>query len=103
MKEVVTAECEVAELITRRLGLPERIQHAAKYVFEQWDGKGMAYGLKGAEIPLPARIIHLAEVMEVAYGVGGSTAADAIAKERSGIDFDPDLVGAFRDGFKIRN
>ena len=95
MTEVARTECEVAEMVTRRLELPEGVQKAVRYIFEQWDGKGMAYGLKGEAIPVASRILYLAQLLEVIYGLGGAAAAESVAKQRRGKDFDPNLVGAF--------
>ena len=71
MKEVATSHCGVAEMMARRLGFPDNVQRAVRYTLEQWDGKGPAKGLKGVEIPISSRIVHLAQVTEVAYSFGG--------------------------------
>ena len=92
MKEGVTAHCEVGQMFAQRLGLPESVGNTVRYSWERWDGKGLAFGLKGAEIPLPARILHVAQVVEAAYSFGTASAAEAIAKERRSADFDPDVA-----------
>src|SRR5262249_39442662 len=95
MKEGVAAHCEVGEMFARRLGLPDSVQHAVRFSWERWDGKGLAYGRRGADTPVSARVLHLAQVVEAAHAFGAASAARAIAAERRGTDFDPNLVGAF--------
>ena len=96
MKEVATAHCEVAEMLARRLGFPESVQRTLRYYQEQWDGKGLAYGLKGDEVPVTSRIVHMAEVLtEVASSFGGPSAAVAVATERLGTVFEPEMVSTF--------
>ncbi|MEK7281649.1 MAG: HD domain-containing phosphohydrolase, partial [Chloroflexota bacterium] len=95
LKEGLVAHCEVGEMFARRLGLPEAVQQAVRFSWERWDGKGMAYGLKGHDIPLAARALHLAQVAQVSHALGGRGAAEAMVRERRGADFDPDLAGSF--------
>lgn len=92
MKEGVAAHCEVGQMFAQRLGLPESVCSTVRYSWERWDGKGLAFGLKGADIPLAARILHVAQVVEAAYSFGTASAAEAIAKERRSGDFDPDIA-----------
>ncbi len=94
MKEGVKAHCEVGQMFAQRLGLPESVVNTVRYSWERWDGKGLAFGLKGADIPLPARILHVAQVVEAAFSFGTASAAEAIARERRSADFDPDVADA---------
>jgi len=43
------------------------------------------------------RLVNLADVVEVFHHAGGIPAAVAVARERSGTQFDPDLVALFCD------
>jgi hypothetical protein len=52
----ITAMCEVAEMLTDRLGLPAAIQALFLQLTERWDGKGEPRGARGDAIPLPIRI-----------------------------------------------
>ena len=63
--------------------------------FERWDGKGEPDGAKGEQILLPSRLVNLADVVEVFHQAGGLEAAVAVARERSGTQFDPALVELF--------
>ncbi len=90
--EGVTAHCEIGHMYASRLGLPEAVGEAVHYSWERWDGKNMGYHLKGAAIPLTARVLHAAQTVEAAYTFGTETAAAAMAKERRGTAFDPDIA-----------
>ena len=61
---------------------------------EHWDGWGYPAGLRGNEIPLIARIIGLAQVVEIFAEQQGPQAAMAVARERTGRWFEPALVQA---------
>ena len=57
--------------------------------------QGRAGGLKGEQIVLPARVVNLADVVAAFHRAGGVDAAVAVARERSGTQFDPALVQVF--------
>ena len=68
---------------------------------EKWDGTGYPNGLKGLNIPLPGRLMALADVFDAlttprVYKKAWSTdqAAQYIL-EQKGMHFDPDIVEAF--------
>jgi response regulator RpfG family c-di-GMP phosphodiesterase len=68
---------------------------------EKWDGSGYPFGLKGDDIPIPARLMAVADVYDALLsrrvyksGMGHAEAA-AIIVEGSGKHFDPDIVEAF--------
>jgi HD-GYP domain-containing protein (c-di-GMP phosphodiesterase class II) len=82
--------------LARRLGLGEDVREALRQSYERWDGKG-AFGLRGAEVVIASRLINLADVVEVLRRAGGVDAAVAVARERSGTQFDPELVEVFCD------
>jgi HD-GYP domain-containing protein (c-di-GMP phosphodiesterase class II) len=80
--------------LAAKLGLGEQVRVSLKQSYERWDGKG-AYGLRGDQIAMSSRLINLADVVEVFRRTGGIDAAVAVARERSGTQFDPDLVEMF--------
>jgi HD-GYP domain-containing protein (c-di-GMP phosphodiesterase class II) len=82
--------------LAQRLGLGKDVREALRQSYERWDGKG-PYGLKGAEVVIASRLINLADVVEVFRRTGGVNAAVAVARERSGTQFDPQLVELFCD------
>lgn len=68
---------------------------------EKWDGSGYPFGMKGDDIPIPARLMAVADVYDAllsrrVYKAGmGHAEAAAIIVEGSGKHFDPDVVEAF--------
>ncbi|MCW2991179.1 MAG: diguanylate cyclase and serine/threonine protein kinase with repeat, partial [Solirubrobacterales bacterium] len=67
---------------------------------ERWDGTGYPHGLRGRDIPLVARIVAVADVLDALtharpYKAAWST-AEALAEivAQSGRHFDPDVVDA---------
>jgi HD-GYP domain-containing protein (c-di-GMP phosphodiesterase class II) len=89
---MVVYHAKVARTLAEQLGLPDAVQHAVSTAYEQWDGRGWPDGLKGEQVPPASRIAQLAEFVEVAHRVGGIDAATAVARKRSGKQFDPDAA-----------
>jgi HD-GYP domain-containing protein (c-di-GMP phosphodiesterase class II) len=83
------------EQLGQGLGLEGDVLAVVFQTFERWDGKGAPDGISGAELLLGARIITLADVVEVYHRAGGVDAAIAVARDRSGSQFDPAGVEAF--------
>ncbi len=87
--------CLVACELADRLGLGAAVCDPLAQAFERWDGKGLPNRLAGEQISLAARIVHLADVVEVFHRAGGVDRAVAVARERRGTQFDPVLVDRF--------
>jgi putative two-component system response regulator len=70
---------------------------------ERWDGSGYPRGLRGAGIPLEARIAAIADVFDALmsdrpYRPAMTVAeAAAVMREGRGRHFDPELLDAFLD------
>lgn len=77
-----------------QLGLGEGVRESLRESYERWDGTGWI-GLKADELMLASRLVNLADVVEVFQRTAGTSAAMAVAKERSGTQFDPQLVALF--------
>jgi HD-GYP domain-containing protein (c-di-GMP phosphodiesterase class II) len=77
------------------LELGDEVRDSLYQTFERWDGKGAPAQARGAQIRVAARLVNLADVVEVFHRAGGTEAAMAVARERSGSQFDPDLVDLF--------
>ena len=78
-----------------RLGLSETIRASVAQTFERWDGKGDPEGVAGEDLLLATRLVNLADVVEVFHHAAGVDAAVAVARERSGTQFDPTIVELF--------
>ena len=94
---MIESHAALARSLARELGLSQRVQDAVGTAYERWDGRGWPGDLKGEAIPLESRVSQLAEFAEVAHRVGGVEAATALARERSGEQFDPQLSRTFLD------
>jgi HD-GYP domain-containing protein (c-di-GMP phosphodiesterase class II) len=95
--EAMKAHCRVAAAIASRLGLGPEVQQPLLHVFARWDGKGMPSGVRGEELPLAIRLVHIAGIAEVFHRTDGVTGAIIVSRERAGGQFDPRLVEAFAD------
>ena len=79
-------------------GLLKLARSIALYHHEKWDGSGYPYGLKGEDIPLPARIIAIADVFDALTSERPYKQAwsvdEAVAhiRTQAGLHFDPALV-----------
>jgi hypothetical protein len=68
---------------------------------ENWDGSGYPRGLQAEAVPLPARIVHVADAYDAMtsdrpYRRGMSHGqAIAVLKKFAGSQFDPEIVGIF--------
>ena len=67
---------------------------AIRALDEHWDGQGQPYAKKGQEIPFLARILGLAQTVEVFCTTYGTAAAFEMAAARRGAWFDPTMVDA---------
>ena len=93
--EMIENHWRATNELAARLGLSEQVRESLYQTFERWDGKGVPAEARGEEILMPARLVNLADVVEVYHRTGGVEAAVAVARERSGSQFDPELVEAF--------
>ncbi len=98
MESMHGTHCLLAGDLASRLGLGEAVREALLQVFERWDGKGDPGLLVGSAISQPVRLVQLADVVEVFHRQGGVDAAVAVARQRSGTQFDPAVVACFCDG-----
>ena len=93
---LVQIRCDRGAEIVRQLSFGAGVAEAVRALDEHWDGHGQPRGLKGEQIPVAARVLGLAQILEVFAAEGGPQAAFALAKRRSGKWFDPTVVEACR-------
>ncbi len=91
-KPHLTALCEVAEMLSGRLGLPSSVQRSFAFLTERWDGGGRLGRAEGEEIPRAVRIAHVARDTAFQRLVGGAEHAARVAGERAGRAFDPEVT-----------
>ncbi len=94
MSALIHSHCLSAGLMAGHVGLEPSVGEAVACAFERWDGSGLPSGRSGEAIPLAARVVQLAEIVEVHQRTHGTSSALAMARSRSGAQFDPALVEA---------
>lgn len=97
MEAMLENHWRAVESLAIKLGLDEPVRTTIKQTFERWDGKGAPDGANGEEILLTSRLVNLADVVEIYHRSGGVEAAIAVARQRRGTQFDPDVVDLFCD------
>lgn len=92
---------KIAEDLLSHITYLEKALEIPRFHHERWDGKGYPYGLKGDEIPLPARIFIYIENWDALLSDRpyrkAWTKEDTLTyiKENSGTIFDPSLLEVF--------
>ncbi|MGH8949402.1 MAG: HD domain-containing phosphohydrolase, partial [Acidimicrobiia bacterium] len=89
-----TALCEVAMMMSERLGLPGSINGLFAYLTERWDGTGILGRKAGDDIPIALRIVTVARDAAYQALLGGEEHAARVIRERAGHAFDPDVAEA---------
>lgn len=91
-REAIASRSERGSQLARRMGFSEETAAAIRSTEEHWDGSGHPQELAGRKIPLAARVLGVAQTLEVFYThCCAKMALDAV-HERSGAWFDPDLA-----------
>lgn len=94
-------ERSVNQIVGQSIDFLDIAKQIAHYHHEKWDGSGYPEGRKGEAIPIPARLMALADVFDALISrrvykqpMPIEQARDIIAEGR-GRHFDPDVVDAF--------
>ena len=75
-----------------RAGFGPEVAVTVMALHEHWDGRGLPMGLTGEAIPLFARIVTLADGLEIAVAQEGASAAVTTIHARSGTWYDPQIA-----------
>ncbi|RYG68476.1 HD domain-containing protein, partial [bacterium] len=100
MREVTETRCTRGAEIARLLGFSSLVSDAVRDIDEHWDGRGAPRGLKGEETGIVARVLGVAQTLEVFVTDCGIVEAYRMLGRRRGRWFDPAIVaacGSFRD------
>ena len=101
-EEMIGLRCDRGAHILRKLGLGEVSAEAVRGLDEHWDGSGYPERRKENKIPIEARILAVAQHLDVFASEQGTGKAIEVLRERSRHWFDPELVriaeGLDRDG-----
>jgi len=84
---------EVGSRIAARLGMSEATQLGLYHICEGWNGRG-PHRLRGGDIPLAARIVNVAMILEVFVSERGPSSARQAAESRARKSFDPEVAAA---------
>lgn len=99
-RALMQRHADISARIVSPLFSPE-VLSAVRHHHEAWDGTGYPDGLRGEEIPMLARILHIADSYDaMSYSRPYAKALTYSAalrelREGAGRDFDPGLVGPF--------
>jgi HD-GYP domain-containing protein (c-di-GMP phosphodiesterase class II) len=93
----VAALCEVAQMLTERLGLPDSVGALFAQIDERWDGKGAPESLRGDDIHLGVRIAQVARDAAFQSMLRGPQFAAQVIRERGGRAFDPVVANRLAD------
>jgi HD-GYP domain-containing protein (c-di-GMP phosphodiesterase class II) len=91
-RESFAAMCEVAQRFSRWLGLSAGVEAALEFVFARWDAKGPSAGVGGEDLPLPARLLHVARDYSLFLSAAGADDARSVLEQRAGAAYDPRLA-----------
>jgi HD-GYP domain-containing protein (c-di-GMP phosphodiesterase class II) len=103
--ELVKLHPQIGKRILERVAQFEKYLPIVELHHEDMDGRGYPYGLKGGEVPLAVRIVHVADVFDAlttdrAYRQAMTLQrAHEIIELCSGTQFDPQVVEAFTATF----
>jgi putative nucleotidyltransferase with HDIG domain len=92
--EMIQLRCDRGASIVRKIGMSERTADAVRSLDEHWDGSGYPQRLKGDAISPLARVMGVAQHLDVFAQERGPAKAMAVLRERSRRWFDPEVVKA---------
>jgi HD-GYP domain-containing protein (c-di-GMP phosphodiesterase class II) len=94
-RELIETRCHRGAEIARKMRFSEGVAAGIQNLDEHWDGGGQPLGLRGADIPVYARIALMAQVVDVFQTAKGAGAAMREVESRAGGWLDPALCAAF--------
>ena len=92
VRPVLTAHCEVAQLIGQRLGLSQEIRRNLGQIYERWDGKGLPNGTGGEDVLPAVRLVTLAQDMIALTDASGLETMAEIVASRADAAYEADLA-----------
>jgi HD-GYP domain-containing protein (c-di-GMP phosphodiesterase class II) len=93
-QEIIQLRCDRGASLVRKIGMTEQTALAVRSLDEHWDGSGYPQGLKGASISPLARVMAVAQHLDVFAVEQGAEQAMFVLRERSERWFDPETVKA---------
>ena len=96
VEAMIAQHARLARSLSDELELAPPVLEALASSYERWDGKGWPGERAGAQIPVAARVIQVAEFVEVAHRDRGVDAAVALADRGASTQFAPEVVACLR-------
>ncbi|MGA9671302.1 MAG: HD domain-containing phosphohydrolase [Terracidiphilus sp.] len=93
-REMIQLRCDRGASIVRKIGMSEQTAQAVRSLDEHWDGGGYPESEKGEAISPLARVMAVAQHLDVFAMERGPAQAMQVLHERSGRWFDPQVVKA---------
>jgi HD-GYP domain-containing protein (c-di-GMP phosphodiesterase class II) len=97
MHKHARAQCDSSIKLAEIAGLSQPIRDALSQVCERYDGRGAPLGKASDALSLPTRLLHVADIAELAHHRFGEAEAISELERRSGKQLDPTLVRVFRE------
>lgn len=94
--ELAAAQCGQARALAADLGLDPAVGAILEQIYERWDGLGLS-GLDGKRVHVGARVLHVAQLFEIATRKAGPEVALETLGARAGEQLEPDLVACVRE------
>lgn len=85
------AQCDQAAALASDLGASDGVVRALGQIFERFAGNGAPSGLRGHDIALPARLLHVASTVEIHHRRGGRERALDAVSAHAGKTLDPEI------------
>lgn len=100
----VAKDLQAAMAAAAALRCPYDLRGIIEAVEERFDGRGRPRGLRGAQIPLPSRVIAVAREYSMLLAEGQEeVVATELVRSRAGSDYDPKVVDAFFRALRDEN
>ena len=98
-RQHIDALCQVARMLSARLGMSAPVRDLFESMTERWDGKGMPSGIGVDALPLALRIVHVARDATFQSLLWDDHEAAEIIRRRGGGAFDPEIAARVADDF----
>jgi HD-GYP domain-containing protein (c-di-GMP phosphodiesterase class II)/DNA-binding CsgD family transcriptional regulator len=89
----LSAHCEVAAMLSRRLGAGPAVTQALAHGYERWDGAGFPDGLAGEAVPVAVRVAVVARDADLWWRAGPAEMTQVL-RARRGHAYDPAVADA---------
>lgn len=95
--DLVALRANRAAEVVQQIGVGDRVADAVRFASERWEGAGQPRGLRAYEIPIAARLLAIAQILDAMTGTHGPALALDVVRARRGKWFDPALSDTARD------